>query len=46
MRILIAGCGYVGSAFAARRVAQGDEVFGLRRRPVDLPAGVKPVAVD
>jgi len=30
-RILIAGCGYVGSALAARLVAAGDTVWGLRR---------------
>jgi nucleoside-diphosphate-sugar epimerase len=46
MRILIAGCGYVGSALARRRVAAGDVVFGLRRRPEGLPAGVVPVAAD
>jgi len=46
MRCLIAGCGYVGSALAARRVAAGDTVFGLRRRPEGLPEGVRPVAVD
>jgi len=45
-RILIAGCGYVGSALARARVARGDAVWGLRRNPVDLPAGVEPIAAD
>jgi nucleoside-diphosphate-sugar epimerase len=46
MRCLVAGCGYVGSALAARLAAGGHEVFGLRRRPAGLPAGVVPVAAD
>jgi nucleoside-diphosphate-sugar epimerase len=46
MRCLVAGCGYVGSALAARLAARGCEVFGLRRRPAGLPAGVVPVAAD
>jgi nucleoside-diphosphate-sugar epimerase len=44
--ILIAGCGYVGSALARARVARGDNVYGLRRNPVDLPGGVTPIAAD
>jgi nucleoside-diphosphate-sugar epimerase len=44
--ILIAGCGYVGGALARARVARGDNVFGLRRNPVDLPSGVVPIAAD
>src|SRR5262245_25881393 len=44
--VLIAGCGYVGSALARRRVERGDNVFGLRRNPVDLPPGVVPIAAD
>jgi nucleoside-diphosphate-sugar epimerase len=43
---LIAGCGYVGCALASRLVADGAEVFGLRRRPQGLPAGVEPIAAD
>jgi len=46
VRCLIAGCGYVGSALAARLAAQGHEAFGLRRRPEGLPPGVTPVAAD
>jgi nucleoside-diphosphate-sugar epimerase len=44
--ILIAGCGYVGSALARARAARGDNVFGLRRNPVDMPSGVTPIAAD
>lgn len=46
MRCLIAGCGYLGSALAERLARRGHEVFGLRRRPAGLPAGVTPVAAD
>ena len=46
MRVLIAGCGYVGSELARRLGAEGDDVFGLRRRPEGLPPGVKAIAAD
>jgi nucleoside-diphosphate-sugar epimerase len=47
MRILIAGCGYVGSALARMLVSDGHDVFGLRRHPEGhLPDGVVPVAAD
>ena len=45
-RVLIAGCGYVGSALAERLVADGHEVWGMRRDPSALPAGVRPFAAD
>ncbi len=45
-RVLIAGCGYVGSALGELLVADGHEVFGLRRNPENLPAGIKPVRAD
>lgn len=45
-RVLIVGCGYVGSELGRRLVAAGHEVFGLRRDPRDLPPGVAPVAAD
>lgn len=45
-RVLIAGCGYVGSALARLLVADGDRVFGLKRAPRELPPGVEPVAAD
>jgi nucleoside-diphosphate-sugar epimerase len=44
--ILVAGCGYVGSALAARLVGEGDRVFGLSRSPRELPEGVQPIAAD
>lgn len=45
-RILIAGCGYVGSALARELVAGSHTVFGLRRHPASLPPGVVPIAAD
>ena len=44
--ILIAGCGDVGGELARRLMADRHEVYGLRRRPHLLPAGVRPVAGD
>jgi nucleoside-diphosphate-sugar epimerase len=46
VRVLIAGCGYVGAALGELLVAEGAQVFGLARRPVGLPAGVEPVEAD
>lgn len=46
LRVLIAGCGYLGSALAAGLAAAGHEVTALRRRPAGLPPGVRPVAAD
>jgi nucleoside-diphosphate-sugar epimerase len=37
-RVLIAGCGDVGTALGLLLAADGDEVRGLRRRPEGLPA--------
>ncbi|MDP7640636.1 MAG: NAD-dependent epimerase/dehydratase family protein, partial [Candidatus Hydrogenedentes bacterium] len=42
-RVLIAGCGYVGSALAERLVKAGHEVWGLRRAAARLPRGVNPI---
>ncbi len=44
--ILIAGCGDVGGELARRLLADGHEVYGLRRRVHLLPAGVRPIAAD
>lgn len=44
--VLIAGCGDVGGELARRLLADGDVVYGLRRRTHLLPAGVRPVAGD
>jgi nucleoside-diphosphate-sugar epimerase len=46
MRVLVAGCGYVGGALAARLAAEGHTVWGLRRTPERLPPGVLPFAAD
>lgn len=46
VKVLIAGCGYVGGALGAALVADGDVVYGLRRRVVSLPAGVQPIEAD
>lgn len=45
-RVLIAGCGYVGAELGSRLAAAGHAVWGMKRRPVGLPSGVRPVAAD
>ena len=45
-RILIAGCGDVGATLGQRLSAAGHEVWGLKRRPADLPPGIRPLAAD
>jgi nucleoside-diphosphate-sugar epimerase len=44
--ILIAGCGYVGTALGMRLVAAGHVVWGLRRSAEGLPPGIRHVAAD
>ena len=44
--MLIAGCGYVGTALGQELSRRGHEVFGLRRRPQGLPPGIRGVAAD
>ncbi len=46
MRVLVAGCGYVGAELAGQLAASGHRVWGLRRRPAGLPPGVEPLAAD
>src|SRR5437867_6293445 len=50
MRVLIVGCGYVGTPLGAALVKQGHEVFGLRRRPSAdealAAAGIKPLVAN
>ena len=46
MRVLIAGCGDVGSVLATALVQDGHSVFGLKRDVSTLPDGVKPIAAD
>jgi nucleoside-diphosphate-sugar epimerase len=45
-RVLIAGCGDVGTALGLLLAADGHEVFGLRRNPDRLPAPIRPLAGD
>ena len=45
-RILIAGCGDVGNALATRLLADGCEVWGVRRRVDALAPGVSPWRID
>ncbi len=44
--ILIAGCGYIGTALGSRLAAEGHTVWGLRRHPATLPPGIHPFAAD
>ena len=45
-RILIAGCGYVGTALAGTLVADSHTVWGLRRHWPSAPSGVRPIEAD
>ena len=45
-RILIAGCGDVGTALGLALCERGHEVFGARRSAQRLPAPLSPVSVD
>ena len=44
--VLIAGCGYVGTALGARLASEGHVVWGLRRRPDALLPSIHPLAAD
>ena len=44
--MLVAGCGFVGTALASRLASRGVEVLGGRRHPDGLPAGVTPWVLD
>lgn len=46
MRVLIAGCGDVGSVLAFKLLKDGHTVYGLKRDTSSLPDGVKPVQAD
>ncbi|MCC6154578.1 MAG: NAD-dependent epimerase/dehydratase family protein, partial [Candidatus Hydrogenedentes bacterium] len=46
MRVLIAGCGYVGTALAELLVRDGKHVWALRRGGVVLPKGAESVQGD
>ncbi len=45
-QVVIAGCGYVGNALARMLIADGHEVFGIRRDPSKLAKGVKAIRGD
>ncbi|MBR9884237.1 MAG: SDR family oxidoreductase [Oceanospirillales bacterium] len=45
-RVLIAGCGDVGTALGLRLSAEGAEVHGLRRTINQLPKPIQPIAAD
>lgn len=45
-RILIAGCGDIGSALGTRLVADRHDVWGLRRSAAPLPAGMHALRMD
>ncbi|MEM7353776.1 MAG: SDR family oxidoreductase [Acidobacteriota bacterium] len=46
MRILIAGCGDVGTRLGLLLAADGHQVWGVRRRPERLPEGIQGLAAD
>ncbi len=50
MHVLVAGCGWLGTAIARRLVARGDRVTGIRRDPERAdalaPLGIAPLALD
>jgi len=45
-RVLIAGCGYVGTSLGRRLAEDGMEVWGLRRDVTGLPATIRPLEAD
>jgi nucleoside-diphosphate-sugar epimerase len=46
MRVLIAGCGDVGSVLAVALLREGHVVYGLKRDTSSLPEGVKAIQAD
>ena len=45
-RVLIVGCGYVGSVLGSRLAAEGHTVWGLRRDPAGLPESITGIGCD
>lgn len=45
-RVLIAGCGDLGTALGLRLAARGSTVFGLRRQTSFLPSVIRPLEAD
>jgi nucleoside-diphosphate-sugar epimerase len=46
VKILIAGCGDLGTALGVELATAGDEVYGLRRQAGRLPVPIHPLAAD
>lgn len=44
--VLIAGCGYIGTALGSLLAAEGHTVWGLRRHPATMPSGIRPLEAD
>ncbi|MBZ0158594.1 MAG: SDR family oxidoreductase [bacterium] len=44
--ILIAGCGYIGTALGSLLAAEGHAIWGLRRHPAMLPPEIRPWVAD
>ncbi len=44
--VLVVGAGYVGARLAALLAQEGVRVWGLKRNPDHLPAGIRPVTGD
>lgn len=45
-KILIIGCGYIGTHLAKKCAAEGFDVWGLKRNARSLPLPIKPIGVD
>lgn len=45
-RVLIAGCGDLGSRLGELLSEQGHEVFGIRRNTGELPEAIEPISAD
>ena len=45
-RILIAGCGAIGSELGLRLIANDHEVWGIRRQSTLIPSPIKPLSAD
>lgn len=45
-RVLIVGCGYLGNSLGAALLCDAHEVWGLKRRPVGLALGIRPIEAD
>jgi len=46
MKILIAGCGEIGSKVGIELSIKGHDVFGLKRNVDSIPKLIKPIAID